>query len=289
MLSTVARSLSLLVALTLLTFLIADWAPGDYLTTLRLSPQVSEETVEANRKRLGLDRPWLLRYFDWCGSAITGGFGTSLAYGVPVSQLLADRLPNTLALNLASTLGAWILAFAGGSWAAAHAGSWPDRVLNALQAWLSGTPDLLLALAGIWLWGSKPWLPFAVLTIGTLPSLLIHTRSAIASALGHDSVKAARMHHIRSFRLWTSYVLPLAAAPLVALAGLSFGTLLSASLLVEATFSYPGIGSLMLDAIQARDTAVAAAVTAIAGLALLSANLLADVVLRWLDPRKQPA
>jgi peptide/nickel transport system permease protein len=97
------------------------------------------------------------------------------------------------------------------------------------------------------------------------------------------------LYRIRGFRLWTSYVLPLAAAPLVALAGLSFGTLLSASLLVEAALSYPGIGSLMLDAIQARDTAVAAAVTAIAGFALLSANLLADVALRWLDPRNQQA
>jgi peptide/nickel transport system permease protein len=164
-----------------------------------------------------------------------------------------------------------------------------DRTITALQAWLSGTPDLLVALAAIWLWGGQPWIPYAVLTIGTLPTLLVHTRSAIASALAHDSVKAARLYRIRGFRLWTSYVLPLAAAPLVALAGLSFGTLLSASLLVEAALSYPGIGSLMLDAIQARDTAVAAAVTAIAGFALLSANLLADVALRWLDPRNQQA
>jgi peptide/nickel transport system permease protein len=283
------RTASLFAALTVLTFALAEGAPGDFLTTLRLAPEVSAETERAARARLQLDRPWVERYLAWSRSAVAGEFGQSLAYGVPVRQLLGERLPNTLWLNLVATVGAWLLALAAGAWAAAHTGSWVDRMIGALQAVLAGVPELLLALVGLWLFGGRFWLPYAVLLLGALPTLLVHARGALRAAVKHPSVAAAGAHRIRGARLWWGYVAPLAAPPLVALAGLSFGGLLSASLLVEAALSYPGLGSLMLDAIQARDTAVVAAIVALAGALLLLANLLAEAAQRLIDPRRAGA
>ncbi len=281
----VVRAASLFFALTVLTFLLAEWAPGDYLTTLRVSPQISEETAEAARTRLDLDRPWGSRYAAWLQSALAGDFGLSLAYGIPVRQLLAERLANTFLLNLISTLSAWLAALAVGSWAATHEHTWGDRVIEWGQAALAGVPELLLALIGLWLWGGRPWLAAVVLMLGMLPTLSVHVRGAVREAVVHPSVRAARTHGIRGVVLWRHYIAPLAAPPLVALAGLTFGGLLSASLLVEAALSYPGIGSLMLDAVQARDTAVVAAAVTAAGAMLLAANLAAESAQRSLAPR----
>lgn len=289
MLKPLVRTASLFAVLTVLTFAMADWAPGDYLTTLRVAPQISAETARAARSRLQLDRPWLERYLDWSRSAVAGDFGESLAYGVPVRQLLTERLPNTLWLNLVATVAAWVFALAGGAWAAAHAGGWADRVIGALQAILAGVPELLLALIGLWLFGGRFWLPYVVLLFGALPTLLVHVRGAMRDALAHPSVAAAQAHRVRGTRLWWGYISPLAAPPLLALAGLSFGGLLSASLLVEAAVSYPGLGTLMLDAIQARDTAVVAAIVAVSGALLLLANLLAEAAQRAIDPRGEGA
>lgn len=279
------RGITLLAALSLITFFLSDWIPGDYLSTLRMNPDLSPATIEAMRARTDLDQPWWVRYRSWCYSAAHGDFGTSLAYGIPVRQLLTDRLPATLQLNLASILLAWLTAILLGSAAARYAESPLDWLVRTTQALLLGLPEILLALAGLWLFGPTRALPYAVLTLGALPVLTVHVRSSVRAALTDPAVQAAAQHGIGGARLWWSYILPLAAAPLISLAGLSFGGLLSASLLVEATLSVPGLGSLLLDAIQARDTAVVAAVVALSGVTLVAANLAADAARHALDPR----
>lgn len=286
MISATARAATLLAVLSLFTFAIAEWTPGDYLSTLRLSPEISPETLEAMRRRLGLNQGWLGRYLSWAASAMTGDFGLSLAYGVPVSGLLSDRMGATLRLNLTSTAAAWLGALILGSWAARQ-GGFIARAANLAQALLLGVPEILLALVGLWWFGGIAALPYVVLALGVLPVLTIHVRTSVSDALAAPSVTAARLHGIQGARLWWSYVYPLAAPPLLSLAGLSLGGLLSASLLVEAALEVPGLGSLLLDSIQARDTAVVAAIVAIAGITLIASNLAADLLRRSLDPRPQ--
>lgn len=285
MINAAARAISLLLALSLLTFALSEWTPGDYLSTQRLNPELSPATIEAMRARSELDQPWLVRYKNWCRSALAGDFGDSVAYGVPVRQLLRDRWAATFRLNAVATGLAWMIAFLVGSWAAARAGGAVDWATRAAQALLLGLPELVLALLGLWLWGGRAELPCAVLTLGALPVLAIHVRAGMRAALAEPSVEAARLHGIQGIRLWWSYILPLAAAPLISLAGLSVGGLLSASLLVEAALEVPGLGSLLLDAIQARDTTVVAAVVAWSGALLAMANLAADTGRRAFDPR----
>jgi peptide/nickel transport system permease protein len=237
------------------------------------------------RASTDLDQPWWVRYRHWCYSAVRGDFGTSVAYGVPVRQLLADRLPATLQLNLISTLLAWLTALLLGGLAARHPSSPLDWLVRSSEALLLGLPEILLALVGLWLFGPATLLPYAVLTLGALPVLTAHVRSSVRAALNDPSVPSAAQHGIAGARLWWSYILPLAAAPLLSLAGLSFGGLLSASLLIEATLSVPGLGSLLLDAIHARDTAVVAAVVALSGVTVVVANFAADLARHALDPR----
>ncbi|MBL8229351.1 MAG: ABC transporter permease [Bryobacterales bacterium] len=279
------RTFFLMAFLSLLTFTLAETAPGDYLDTLRLNPEASRETVEAARIRLGLDRPWWERYGRWCASVLRGDFGESMTYGMPVSRLLADRLPNTLLLNFAATLTAWLLAAGLGWLAARHSGGITDLLLLVSNTIFVALPELVIALLGLWMFGNFAALPWVVLTLGALPGPVVHFREALQGAVSHPSVESARMLGIRGTRLWWSYVLPLAAAPLLPVIGLSFGGLLSASLLVEAALSWPGLGTLLLDAIQSRDTAVVAAVVALSGGLLLLANLGAEMARAALDPR----
>jgi peptide/nickel transport system permease protein len=279
------RSLTLLLALSLFTFLLSEWSPGDFLSGLEASPEYSQSTAAVARQRLALDRPVGERYLSWLHSAITGDFGISHAYSMPASELIRPRLWNTFRLNLTATTAAWIMAFWLGSWAAARRGGRLDAGLRQIFALLLGLPEILLALFGLWLFGSSPLLPYAVLALGALPTLAIHIRYSVGGALEHDAVRAARAYRITGVRLWWSYVFPLAAPPLISLAGISFGALFSASLLVEAALGYPGLGSLVLDSIQTRDTAVVAAAVALSGILLMAANLSADLARRALDPK----
>lgn len=279
------RAASILVALSLFTFLLADWIPGDYLSTQRVNPDVSPATIEAMRARLELDRPWHVRFGEWWMSALQGDFGQSLAYGIPVGRLLGDRVGVTLLLNITATGAAWLLALLFGGWAAQRPGGWLDGAVRLLGATLLGLPEILLALLGLWLFGSHAALPYVILTLGALPTLLTHVRSTTGAALEDTSVQAARLHGIRTPRLWLSYVLPVAAPPLLSLAALSVGGVLSASLLVEAALGIPGLGTLLLDAIQARDTAVVATVVALSGALMTLSQLAADLLRRACDPR----
>lgn len=283
--SVLLRTATLLGALAIITFGLADWVPGDYLSAMRADPTLSAGTIEAMKERSGLDRPVWVRFGRWCQSTIQGDFGISLSYGVPVRTLISERLPATLSLNLVSTVAAWIAALFLGAFAAQLAGGWIDNGVRLLQAILTAVPEIILALVGLWLFGGGSILPYAVLTLGSLPLLTVHARASIAAALGHGAVRSARRHGIAGWRLWWSYVLPIAAPPLISLAGLSVGGLLSASLLVEAALGVPGIGTLLREAIQSRDTPVVAALTGLSGAMLVAANLAAEFARRFLDPR----
>lgn len=283
--SALLRAATLLGALAAVTFSIAEWVPGDYLSVMRADPTLSAVTIEAMTERSGLDRPWWVRFGQWCVSAVQFDFGLSLSYGVPVRRLIAERLPATLVINLVSTVAAWIAALILGALAARDPSGWADKAVGLLQAILTAIPEIILALAALWLFGGGSILPYAVLTLGSLPMLTVHARASLASALSNGAVRSARLHGITGWQLWSRYVLPIAAPPLITLAGLSVGGLLSASLLVEAAFEVPGLGTLLRDAIQSRDTPVIAAVTALSGAALVTANLAAEFARRALDPR----
>ncbi|HXS98472.1 MAG TPA: ABC transporter permease [Candidatus Limnocylindrales bacterium] len=307
------HSLFLLIGVSILCFLFASLAPGDFYSELSMTPQVSSGTISALRKNAGEDRPFVARYGSWVASVARGDFGYSLAFGAPAGPIVRERIGATLLLTVTATLLAWLIAVPWGVWSAASRGKWVDGTSRVILASFLSFPNLLLAIVLLAIaaqTGAFPigglasrdaasltasarlrdtvWhlaLPVAVLVAGMLPVIARHVRSAVAEALDSPFVLNARAQGIPRRRLLFRHALPAALNPLITLFGLSLGTLLSASLLVEVVVGWPGLGPLFLDAIMARDFAIVLAVVMLSTVFLIAGNLVADLLLYRFDPR----
>jgi peptide/nickel transport system permease protein len=307
------HGLLLLVGVSVLSFVLAELAPGDYFAEMRQDPRISQETVRVLRERYGLDRPAPERYLRWLASLARGELGYSFAYGQPVGPLLWPRVRNTLLLTVTATAVAWLLALPLGAWWATLRRGPVDVGLAGLSAMLLALPDLVLVLGLLLLAVRTGWfpaggmvslgheqmppgervrdvvmhlvLPVTALVLGVLPGLVRYVRAGVAEALGAPFVRAARAHGIPERRILLWHALPAAANPLISLFGLSVAGLLSTSLLVEVVMSWPGLGPLLLEAILARDFYLVLGPVLASTLLLVGGNLLADALLLAADPR----
>lgn len=301
------HSLFLLVGVSVLSFLFSELAPGDFYSEMQADPRVSSETLAVLRSQNGLDRPLPVRYGLWVQSVMRGNFGYSLAYQGPVAPLLAQRIPGTLLLTGLATLLAWLIAVPVGIWSAMRQGSWADVSLQVLLSLLLSIPEILLAIVLLAIaveTGGLPVggmhspgitgfadaarhlvIPVSVLMVGLLPMVIRHVRGAIGEVLGSPFALAARAQGIPERRSLYRHALPAAMNPLISLFGLSLGTLLSSSLLVEVIVGWPGIGPLFLEAILARDFALVLGVVMASTSFLVAGNLVADLLLYRADPR----
>lgn len=317
-----ASALLVLLCLSAFTFLLAELAPGDAFSGASLDPRVDPEHLEELRRRHGLDRPLAERYGAWLGAALKGDLGHSFLRGTAVAPLVGRRLAASLILVLPAWLAAWALALAIGPWLAAPGPSRGGRLIAATVEkaglLLLALPQVVLALLALFLaartglfpvggmsslgaeslaWPARGWdlfhhwvLPAAALVLHALPVLLVHVRSAVADAFEAPFVLAARAQGASRLRLLWGRALPAAAGSLVPLAGLSFAGTVSAAALVEVVLGWPGLGSLVLESVLARDLPLAVAAVLTAGALLLLANGAADLLLHALDPRtrRQP-
>jgi peptide/nickel transport system permease protein len=310
-------ALVLLPVVALLSFALAEIAPGDFYAEMRLDPRLSPETVQALRARHGLDRPLAERYLRWLGSVASGDLGFSFAYGQPVAGLLWPRMRNSLLLNGAATAAAWALAIPLGVWWARGRERPASQALSAATAGLLALPDVVIALALLLVAVRTGWfpaggmvsldhermgaaaraadvvrhmaLPALALVLGVLPALVRQVRGAVAEALEAPFVRAARAHGLGERRVLFAHALPAAANPLISLFGLSIASLLSLSLVVEVVMGWPGMGPLMLEAILARDLHLVVGPVLASTVLLLLGNLAADLLLLALDPRIREA
>ena len=306
----IAHALITLFAVSLLCFALLQAAPGDYFTTLTLEPGLSTRTLDSLRREADPHATLVQRYLSWCGSMLRGDMGHSLAYHMPVRDLLAPRILNTLLLSAAGLAGAWIvgllLAAIHGRFAtlvhafAALLWSIPDPVLAFLFLLAAlrfhamaplpldtSNPFVSLATAGRFLHAIS--LPALAMSLGYLPLILRHAQSGMAAARSAPAVEAAEVHGLPRRTVWLRYLLPEAANPLISLFGLGIGSLLSASLFVEVLFGWPGLGPLLLSAIFQRDTLVVVAGVFASALLLIAGNLIADLLLWLHDPRLREA
>lgn len=286
------HGLFLLAGISVLSFVLLECAPGDFLGEARLSPELRPQTLAALRQHYGLNRSLPEKYLYWVASAAKGDLGVSFAYNLPVSTLLWPRARKTLQLTITALVISWLIALPLGVWSAGGRGGILDRGLSMAVSTLLGIPDLVLAAvvfiiaarAG-WFHTGDPVLPVAVLVLGATPILLRHVRGAILSISVQPFVRAARSHGIRGVRFWFRWLLPAAAHPLISLFGLSVAGLISSSLLVEAILGWPGLGPLFLEAISARDFYLVVGPVMLSALFLVAGTLLADLLLYALDPR----
>jgi peptide/nickel transport system permease protein len=308
-----AHAALLLIGVSIFSFALLQFAPGDYFSSLSMNPQISSRTVAGLRAQYGLDQPLPIRYAAWLHSTLKGDFGVSLAYNSPVGPLLAVRARNTILLTGSAILLSWLLALPLGIWSAARRGTWADRIGGFFTSTLLTIPDLVLFLLLLLLAVRTGWfptggmvsgnfdeltaankikdvlthlvLPVLGLSLATLPPLLRHVRSAMMEALDAPFIRAARAHGIPESRVLLRYALPVAANPLISLFGFSIAGMLSASLLVEVILSWPGIGPLLVEAILAKDVYVVIGTVMLSAVFLIAGNLIADVMLFATDPR----
>ena len=227
--------------------------------------------------------------------------------------MIWTRAANTLLLTIPAMLVTWCLALPLGVWIARHRNRWVDRVCSGVTSTLVALPDLLVALLLLLLalrtglfptggmlspdadelgfgarlldLGTHAFLPLCALIATTLPSVVRHVRASVIEAAEAPAVQAARGYGIARSRITSHYVLPLAANPLVSLAGLSIATLLSTSLLIEVVMSWPGLGPLLVEALLAKDVHVVLSASMLASALLVIGNLAADLTLYAVDPR----
>lgn len=307
------QALFLLFGVSVLSFLMFNAAPGDYLSEMRLNPQISAETLAALRQQYGLDDSIVVRYGRWLASALRGEFGYSFSYNRPVAPLIVDRATNTLILTGTATTMVWIIAIVLGTFSAARRGSRFDRFMSAMTTLSLSVPDLLIALAFLlmalrtgWFpaggmtsldWTALPWtgklrdltwhmaIPVTTLVLTGVPLIFRQVRNSVLEVLAAPYMQAAKAHGIPESRLLFHYALPAASNSLISLFGLSIAGLLSGSLLVEVILSWPGLGPLLLEAVLARDLYLVIGAILCSTLFLVAGSIFADLLLVFADPR----
>jgi peptide/nickel transport system permease protein len=291
-----------LVGLTMLAFGVANVAPGDpaheYLRRVYgREPTPGELQVE--RHRLGLDRPLVGQYVRWVGGAVRGDLGTSFSSRQSVRRELLHRIPFTLELAIPAGLLALVVAVPAGIASAVHRNRLLDQALRVGSLAGAAMPSFWLALLLIILfavhWSLVPVAGRAGLTSLVLPTVTLalaptavlarFTRSAMLETLGEDYVTVARSKGVRERLIVGRHAFRNALIPIVTAFATSLGFLLSGAVVIETIFVWPGVGSLIVEAIQARDYPMIQGFVLYTGAAFLVINLLVDLSYLVIDPR----
>ncbi len=289
-------------------------APGNYLDNLKADPQISLERLQELERQFGLDKSPVEQYLRWLWQIIRhGNFGTSFVYQRSVASLLWERVPATLLLSFSSILLTWGLAIPLGIWAAVHQDRWGDRLLRVISYIGQGFPSFITALLLLFLaqstplfpvggmtslyYDDLPWfgkvldigwhliLPSVALTLTSFAGLQRLMRGNLLDVLRQNYIQTARAKGLPESRVIYVHALRNAINPLITLLGFEFASLLSGAFIAEYFFNWPGLGRLILQAVTAQDIYVVMASLMMGAVMLIIGNLLADLLLRWADPR----
>jgi peptide/nickel transport system permease protein len=306
--------LTLLIA-SALCFFVCQLAPGDFLDKYKENPRISPETLEALKIQYGLDKSWPEQYFLWLWNVITRfDFGQSLTYNRSVTSLLWERVPATLLLAISSLVFTWAIALPLGILGAVYRSSWLDRALQVLSYVGQGLPSLVAGLllltfaqmvsplfpvgdmtsidfedlTGLGKVLDVAWhliLPTIALSITGFAGLQRIMRGEMLDVLRQDYIQTARAKGLPEKRVIYVHALRNAINPLITLLGFEFASLLSGAFITENFFNWPGLGRLILQAVQALDVPLVMASLMMGAAMLILGNLLADLMLKVIDPR----
>ena len=296
----VMRLLGLVPTLFLVTvcvFFFVHLLPGDP-AQLAAGPEADEETVQMVRERLGLDRPLPEQFVLFVKKTVTGDFGISIRSQRPVIDEVADRFGPTLLLTVAAMAWAVVFGLLIGIVSAVKRGRWPDRLGMAFAVSGISMPPfalgiLLMEVFSVWLgWfptvGAESWrhyvLPSITLGAGVAAVMARFTRSALIEVLSEDYVRTARAKGLPARQVLSRHALRNALIPVVTMMGLQFGFLLGGSIVVEKVFNWPGMGRLLVDAVEMRDYPVIQASVLLFSMEFIFINLVVDVLYGWINP-----
>lgn len=291
-----------LLGISFITFALTYLAPGDPVTAMYSASGTlpSEEVLEATREALGLNDPFLVQYFNWLLGCLHGDFGTSYSYSKPVITLILSRLWPTLKLSLCSLILMIVISVPLGILSATRQGKPIDHIVRAYTFFGVSMPNFWVGLLLMLLFCVKlGWLPVVSTGQGItqliLPSVTLafamsakytrQVRTAFLEELGQDYVTGARCRGIKESVILWRHVLPNSILPLITMLGLSMGSLLGGTAVVEVIFSYPGLGSLAVSAITSMDYNLIQGYVLWIALIYMVINLIVDISYGFLDPR----
>jgi peptide/nickel transport system permease protein len=298
--------LPVLLAVSLLTFLIASLLPGD-LAYVILGDQATPEKVEALRHDMGLDQPVWWRYLGWLGHVLQGDLGRSFRTGQTVLQAVAERLPVSFELMLLAEIGALAIGIPLAVACAVKSGSTFDRLVTGSAFGMLSVPAFLSAILLIYLFavqlhwlpatGYVPFsedpignlrcfvLPALTLALGEWPVLMRVLRSDMIATLQEDYIAMARAKGLKPSRILLVHALKPSSLTLVTVTGINIGRLLGGTVIVESIFALPGIGRLLVGAITTRDLIILQGVVLVVAFGYVLMNFIVDMLYAVLDPR----
>ncbi len=296
----------LLIVMVFLSILV-QFVPGDAARTL-LGPRATEDQVLKIRSQMELDQPVHIQVAHFIWNTLHGEFGNDFWTGRPISSYIKDVLGHTAALAFASLGLAVLLGIPLGVFSATHPNSWVDRILAVISISFITLPSyvaglfLLLVFAvnlkvlpamglgdpGDWVGYAKhlilPAIALAITWVGYLARLV---RTSLLEVLNTNYIRAAQAFGLRDRLIFYKYALKNALIPTVAVLGVGLGSLMGGAMFAEIIFSRPGMGTFVYNAINARNYPMVRAGVLVIAIFFVAANLVADLVNSWLDPRIQ--
>ena len=297
-----ALFLPTLIGMTILSFALGFASPSDPALVVLTMDGTSAPTMEeltAKRCELGLDQPYAVQYMKWLGGVVTGDWGVSFVSGKGVWEELSTALPVTLAVATLAFLWAFLFSIFFGVVMAVYKYRWPDRLLLLFSMALTSLPGFWLAIVAMQLlceeWHIFPtsgygslrhlFLPSAVLAAGTIGAVMRLERDALSEVLEKNYILTARAKGLPFFYVVYKHALKNSLLPIVTMLGNYFGGLLGGAAVIELIFSLPGLGTLVLNAVQARDYPLIQGYVLLVGSLVIGINLFVDVLYAFINPR----
>lgn len=296
-----------LLAVSFFTFMLVSLLPGDPAVMILGAGGVSPEAVAALREELGLDRPLLVRYFEWLGNALSGDLGRSPMTGQAVMDAIMARLPVTVQLGVMAIVIALVLAIPLAMLSAYYAGSRLDRVISGAGFALMSVPGFMMAIFLILIFAvnlgwfpATGWIPVSVspganLRSALLPALSLAMielalymrllRTDLIGTLQQDFIMLARAKGLPSWRIMLHHALKPSSFSLLTVVGLQLGGVISGAIIVEEIFALPGVGRLLYQSILQRDLLMVQGIVLFIATAYVLVNFLVDMCYSLLDPR----
>ena len=304
----------LLLAISLMSFMIMQLSPGSYLDQMRLSPDISENLIREMEADFGLDQNIIMQYLSWLGQILQGNLGESFTYRVPVSEIILSRLLNTLILSTAAMLISWLVSIPIGIYSATHRYSWLDNIFSIFSFVGLSIPNFFFALlllfsivrfdiplpingmTSIMYDFMTPLekfidilkhllVPALVLGTAGIASLMRQMRGQMLDVINKDYIKTARAKGLSEKRVIYKHAFRNAINPMITIFGFQLSSLFSGAALTEIVTGWPGLGKMMLTAVRSKDLYLAMAGMMMGSLMLIIGNLAADILLAFNDPR----
>lgn len=301
--------LPILLGITILVYVIASLCPGTPLTMLLQDPQITQADIAAAEARYGLDQPVIVQYLRWLGNCLQGNLGYSYRTGQPVIELIGERIGPTLVLTLTGTAIALLIAIPLGVLAAYKPYTVFDYAASGFSFLGAAAPNFFVGLVFIYLFAVKLGIlptggmysnsggggtldylkhllmPALVIAFGSMGMYIRQTRSSVLEVLGDEYVRTARAKGLTEGRVVVRHALRNALIPVVTQLGLSIPTLIGGTVVTEQVFSWPGLGTLMVFSIQARDYQAIMGITVVIAVVVMLGNMLMEILYGVLDSR----